>query len=66
MSFTRLDFVRCESGVLISLFSKGDFFFFENLSNNTGPLGSCKAGCVQRTDGGEQKVGLGKLWLLFT
>ena len=36
MSFTRLDFVRCESGVLISLFSKGGFF--ENLSNSTGQV----------------------------
>ena len=66
MSFTRLDFVRCESGLLISLFSKGEFSFFENLNKNTGHLGSCKAGCVQGTDGGKQKVGLVKLWLLFT
>ena len=44
---------------------KGDFSFFENFSNDTGQ-GSCKAGCVKRTDGGEQKVGLVKLWLLFT
>ena len=66
MSFIRLDFVRCESGLLISLFSKGDLFFFESLSNNTGHLGSCKAGCVKGTDGGKQKVVLVKLWLLFT
>ena len=66
MSFIRLDFVRCESGLLISLFSQNEISFVENLNKNTGHLGSCKAGCVKGTDGGKQKVSLVKLCHLLT